>query len=121
MNKVGAGDVYMATIPGAEISEPGVEYYIEATDTAENTILRGFSFSPLVVSVGPAVARPTPVEPPTASKEPAKKKTNTLTYILIGLGAAALIGAASSGGGGGGGGSTEPATGSVDVTAPVPQ
>ncbi len=45
-------DHYAATLP--EIIAPSVEYYIRATDHAENAILHGHTFSPLTITVLPA-------------------------------------------------------------------
>ena len=49
MRELGTKDEYMATLP--EIAAPGIEYYIQATDNAGNTILHGHTFSPLTLTV----------------------------------------------------------------------
>lgn len=51
-------DIYAATIPGQAIQPPGLEYYIEATDVAGNTSLKGATFSPIRLSVQGDVATP---------------------------------------------------------------
>jgi len=48
-------NVYSATIPADDVIEPGIEYYIQASDKAGNMVLRGFSFSPLTVMVEPVL------------------------------------------------------------------
>lgn len=50
-------DTYLAELRKSEVQEPGVEYYIVATDKQGNSRSRGFSFEPLLLSVnGRAVA-----------------------------------------------------------------
>jgi len=49
MQRTPGSDDYAVEITGLEY--PGIEYYIQATDMAGNTLLNGYSFSPLVVSV----------------------------------------------------------------------
>ncbi len=44
-------DVFSAAVPVPEVRQPGLEYYIEATDYAGNHRLRGVGFSPLVLAV----------------------------------------------------------------------
>ena len=61
-------DFYMAIIPRDKVAEPGMEYYIQATDKAGNVVLRGFESEPLkmvvtedateVQGAGPALAKP---------------------------------------------------------------
>lgn len=51
MDSVG-NHLYSVTIPGQYVQEPGLEYYIEASDEAGNTtVFRGFEFSPLAIVV----------------------------------------------------------------------
>lgn len=52
------GDIYTATLSGDDMQAPGIEYYIQATDTSGNNLLHGYSFSPLVVNVSGAAAAP---------------------------------------------------------------
>jgi len=121
MRRLGSSDVYTATLEAGEVHEPGIEYYIQASDTAGNTLLHGYSFSPLKVGVAapaaaPAATAAAAAEKPPAGK-PALKKSEGPNWLLIGLGVVAV--AALAGGGGGGGGGTD--TGSVTIAAPEPQ
>ncbi|MCP4406929.1 MAG: hypothetical protein GY807_04060, partial [Gammaproteobacteria bacterium] len=45
MIAIGGQGVYTTTIPPEDMLAPGLEYYIQAADTAGNTVLRGFEFS----------------------------------------------------------------------------
>ena len=108
--------MYSVTIPGEWVKDPGIEYYIEATDSAGNALLRGFSYSPLVVYVNPP--QPSrPVAAANAQQESAGSKT--WIWILVGVGVAAGVALAASGGGGsdGGGGS---GTGTVIIGGELP-
>jgi len=119
MSRKQVTDNYSVTLP--EVIEPGVEYYIQATDLAGNTVLHGHTFSPLTISVSPgntpqveteeAVAF-MPQEGGNAAASPAKGINK---WMWIGLGVLA-VGAAASGGGGGG----DPTTGTVTITGPTP-
>jgi len=40
---------YSVTLPGTEVLNPGIEYYVQTEDLAGNTLLTGYSFSPLIV------------------------------------------------------------------------
>jgi hypothetical protein len=123
MNKIGETDVYAVTLGKDELVAPGIEYYIQAMDLAGNSLLHGYSFSPLVVNViapGETVAGETIREEPKA--EP-KKKTNT--WLWIGLGALALGAVAAAAGGGGGDSGTAANngggdTGTIVISAPPP-
>ncbi|NOX42114.1 MAG: hypothetical protein GXP19_00015 [Gammaproteobacteria bacterium] len=122
MRELGTDD-YSVTLP--EIMEPGVEYYIQATDQAGNTILHGHTFSPLTIVVSPdaapqegaegvvAIPQSTPLEGMAA--KPAEGKISK--WVWIGLGVVA-VGALAGGSGGGGG--TTPTTGTVTITGPTP-
>lgn len=44
-------DIYSAVIPGIDIMDPGIEYYIQVSDESGNVALRGLSFSPLTIMV----------------------------------------------------------------------
>jgi hypothetical protein len=132
-------ETYSASIPKEDAAEPGVEYYIQASDQAGNIALRGFSFSPLTVTVTPAAPEKKSDEAFTENLFPAEeravaiKSDPTVTnpwykkwWVWTIVGAVAIAGAAAAGGGGGGGGS-DPApngaggqTGAVNVTGPIP-
>ncbi|KPJ93770.1 MAG: hypothetical protein AMJ53_06565, partial [Gammaproteobacteria bacterium SG8_11] len=67
MNRLGDTDEYAVTLGKTELIEPGIEYYIQAMDLAGNSLLHGYSFSPLKVSViAPAAPK---VEAPVAVTE----------------------------------------------------
>jgi hypothetical protein len=126
MNRIGETDEYAVTLGKEALVEPGVEYYIQAMDLAGNSLLHGYSFSPLVVNViaptgeaEKAVAETGETIREESTAEP-KKKTNK--WIWIGLGALALgvVAAAAGGGGGGGGTSTDGGTGTIVISAPPP-
>ena len=59
-------DIYSATIPEAEVWEPAIEYYVQASDEAGNVALQGFSFDPLIVAVASVIP---PIEEEVASVE----------------------------------------------------
>jgi len=42
---------YSVVLPGTEVANPGIEYYVQTEDLAGNTLLTGYSFSPLIVKV----------------------------------------------------------------------
>jgi len=107
-------DVYTAIISGDEMQPPGIEYYIQATDTSGNNLLHGYSFSPLVVAVTGAAAV-APAKKPLAAKSKEEKSSNK--WLWIGLG---VLAAAALAGGGGGGGGTDTATLSITTSEPTP-
>lgn len=118
---IGQGsDTYSAIVDSAEMQEPGVEYYIQATDQAGNNLLHGYSFSPLTVSVSTAAIAKTATTttqetPKEISYTPKEESSNK--WLWIGLGV--LVVAAAAGGGGGGGG-TSTATLTINTTEPTP-
>ncbi|MCW9013778.1 MAG: hypothetical protein OQL06_08350 [Gammaproteobacteria bacterium] len=116
MQRVNTSDNYVANINADEIKAPGIEYYIQAMDLAGNTLLHGYSFSPLSVKLG-APARVATTKPP--ESEPMVKpedEDDSNKWLWIGLGILAV--GAAAGGGGGGGGGTDTATLTVTVTEP---
>ena len=100
MKPMGGSSLYMATIPGLTTDTSSIEYYIQAEDLAGNTLLRGYSFSPLVVSFGPAESPPAEEQEQQiksiTQKEPSSSPNK---WIWIGLGALALGAVAASSGG----------------------
>ncbi|MGI9302801.1 MAG: hypothetical protein ACR2RB_08855 [Gammaproteobacteria bacterium] len=119
MTKIKETAMYSATIPAESVQDPGIEYYIEATDTAGNALLRGFSYSPLIVSVAPPAAQSSIAAAPTTEKKPSGSKT--WLWVLVGVGVAAAAAVAASSGGGGsddGGGAT--GTGNVIIGGGLP-
>ena len=115
------GDAYTAIIPREDVLEPGMEYYVQASDKAGNVVLRGFSFEPLVVTVAPVL--PTMEFPPSEdlvlkTEGPPSKPWYKKWWVWTIVGAVAIGGAVAASGGGGGGG--DGSTGSATITAPVP-
>jgi len=96
-------DSFIYTAQLTATDSPGLEYYIQATDLAGNTLLFGYSFSPLTIAVVPAAIVDSTVKP-----DEEQKKSGISKWVWIGLGVVAA-GAALSGGGGG-----------SDTTAPPP-
>ena len=129
MNRMGESNEYAITLGKMDLVEPGIEYYIQAMDLAGNSLLHGYSFSPLAVNVvaptAPKAAAPEAVAEGETIREEApaeKKKTKTWVWIALGALAVGVIAAAAGGGGGGGdgGGTTTGDTGTVVITAPTP-
>ena len=120
MSKIANTDDYHATISADQILPPGVEYYVQAMDSAGNSVLHGYSFSPLSVKItngdtaNVATTDTIPITPP--------EEKSSKTWLWVGLGVLVLGLAAAAGGGGGGddGGSVEPTTGTVSITGSTP-
>jgi len=117
MHNVVGTDDYAATIHADQISVEGLEYYIQAADSAGNTLLHGYAFSPVIIAIKPPVADTTLTASTDPQPKPAKE-TSYKKWLWIGLGALA-VGAIAGGGGGGSddNGNKEP---SITVNAPVP-
>lgn len=104
---------YMIAIE-TDISEyQGLQYYIEAEDTAGNTTSRGYPYAPIVLPLEvPAARAPQVTEAPVATLPPAEGAGPEIGTggLLIGVGALLLLGALAGGGGGGSsdGGTTPP-------------
>ncbi|TAK00891.1 MAG: hypothetical protein EPO39_15175 [Candidatus Manganitrophaceae bacterium] len=129
---------FSTSIPTQDIAEPGVEYYIQASDKAGNIALRGFSFSPLTVTVTPALPEKKGTEEAFTEKVfPAEEKQTALKteatpdkpwykkWWVWAIAGAVVVGAAAAGGGGGGGGGGSPTsaggqTGSAAISGPTP-
>jgi hypothetical protein len=115
--KTQESDIYSAVIDADEMRTPGIEYYIQATDSSGNNLLHGYSFSPLLVTVSASAAAT--VATTSAGKEvnmAPKKEESSNKWLWIGLGVAAIAAAA----GGGGGGSSEPSTATLTITTTEP-
>jgi len=117
MRNVADTDDYVVTIRADQISVEGLEYYIQAADSAGNTLLHGYAFSPVIIAIKPPVADTTLTASTDPQPKPAKE-TSYKKWLWIGLGALA-VGAIAGGGGGGSddNGNKEP---SITVNAPVP-
>ena len=114
MDKIANTDDYHTTINSEFIKAPGFEYYVQAMDNAGNTVLYGYSFSPLsvkTVSDGTAVATSSTSSTVTETEESSNK------WLWIGLGvlAVGLVAA-----GGGGGGDSPPSTATLNINASDP-
>ena len=103
--------VYSVSIPPADLSPPGVEYYVEAADTMGNVSQDPFPSHPRVVMIN---QKDQPVKP-------AKSGKAKWLWALAGAVAAGAAIASNSGGGGGGGGDGGKEPGSLTVTASVPE
>lgn len=121
MRKTGdTSDEYTITLDSDILAEPGIEYYIQAVDVSGNSLLHGYSFSPLKVAIGAQ-----PVNTTDAEVVSAKPEESSYKWLWITLGVLAVGAIASGGGGGGGddGNTTKPDEGSSSliVTAPAPE
>ncbi|MCB1755778.1 MAG: hypothetical protein KDJ38_09660 [Gammaproteobacteria bacterium] len=117
MTPTSSGDVYMTELDASLLTPPGLEYYIQAEDTAGNTLLRGFTFEPLVLNVTEGADSSTLASE--SAKEVNESSLSSNKWLWIGLGVLAVGGLAAGGGGGGGGGSNDGDT--VTISAPIPQ
>ncbi len=112
--------VYTAQLTVAD--SPGLEYYIQATDLAGNTLLFGYSFSPLTIAVVPAAMGDIAIEngttTVTSSTKVGEEKSGISKWVWIGLGVV-VAGAALSGGGGGNDPEPLP-TGTLTISGPTP-
>jgi hypothetical protein len=130
MRNIPNTDEYSVTISASEIHGDGLEYYIQATDHAGNTLLLGYAFSPIAVLVEhQAVKEQVASAPAMDTTKPDKEYESKTSYkwLWIGLGVLAIgaIAAASGGsddGGGGGGVISSGPSGdpTVVINAPVP-
>lgn len=82
-------DAYFATPDN--IPEPGMEYYIQATDYEGNTLLHGHSFSPLTIKVKSNDGTETLAATPEASIQIAEESSGGISkWVWIGLGVLAV-------------------------------
>lgn len=120
-------DVFSVALGTNDLAAPGIEYYIQATDLAGNSVLYGYAFEPIKISVlsGPnSTADTTDTAFSDALNGDGKeKKKSGSKWIWIALGALAVgaIAAAASGGDDGGGDSGGGDSGTITVSGPVPQ
>ncbi len=110
--------VYTAQLTAAD--SPGLEYYIQATDLAGNTLLFGYSFSPLIIAVVPAtmddIATDNSNATAATSVKVGEEKSGISKWVWIGLGVV-VAGAALSGGGND---PEPPPTGTLTISGPTP-
>ncbi len=101
---------YSASIPQADLSPPGLEYYVEAVDAMGNVSQDPFPSHPLVVTINP--------------KDQPPKSTKT-KWLWVLAGAVAAGAALASGSGGDSGGGNVDVAGdsnsSLTVSAPLPE
>ena len=122
-------DVFSITLGSKDLAAPGIEYYIQATDMAGNSVLYGYSFEPIKLSVHSDADTPADTTDTAFSDalngDGNEKKKGVSKWVWIALGALAVgaVAAAASGGGGGddGGGTSGGDSGTVTVSGPVPQ
>lgn len=112
---------YVITLDSDVLEEPGIEYYIRAEDISGNSLLYGYSLSPLKVAVGEPF-----IDEADTSEITAKPEESSYKWLWITLGVLAVGALASGGSGGGdsGGGDTsgEPGgTASLVVSGPAPE
>ena len=114
MREIGTED-YSVTLPA--IMAPGIEYYIQATDQAGNTILHGHTFSPLTLAVSPDVLPQEGQDAMAVAPQDEKtEKKGVSKWVWIGLGVLAVGAIAASGGGD----TTVATTGTINITGPTP-
>ncbi len=93
MEKIAKTNNYHVVIDADKIKTPGVEYYVQAMDNAGNSVLHGYSFSPLSVKTDANAASIANASSSTTIET--KKSSNT--WLWVGLGVLA-VGLAASGG-----------------------
>ena len=120
MQNIKDSDEYIVTIKSDAIKPPGIEYYIQATDLAGNTLLHGYSFSPLsvkTIAAGAVVAASASGDVSMSPEEEDGLLSNKWFWVGIGV---LLVGAAAGGSdSGGSGGGTPSATLTVTTDEPV--
>lgn len=120
LQRIGQTDQYSVAID--TVQSPGIEYYLQATDLAGNTLLRGYSFSPLIINVNATDFSTTTSTVATLEPRPKMEteKSSSKKWLWIGLGVLAV--GAMAAGGGGGGSDPEPSTttGTVTITGRTP-
>ncbi len=114
MQLLGSTSLYTASVETEGVTANEIEYYIQAEDSSENVVLKGFAFDPLIrmIDEGSGAQETVAVSPDTYVEPIPKKKFNIL-YIALGVLALGAIAAAAGGGGGGsddddGGGTVNP-------------
>ena len=120
-------DDYTVTLGYEEAVEPGIEYYFQAIDYDGNSLLYGYSFSPLLLHIAKNPSKSTtdlaqdevpPVQTPTKTEE---KKINKWVWVGLGVLAAGVLAALA-----GGDDSTDsdsaakPDTGTIVIDGPAP-
>lgn len=99
MLRSGLTDLYIVTLEPKEVVQPGLDYYLEATDTTGNAVLEGFPLLPLTLPVGATTTKQN-VVPDSISEGNAESGISKKSWLWIGLGVLAAGALAASGGGG---------------------
>ena len=122
MDNIVNTDDYHTTIKSDQIKAPGVEYYVQAMDNAGNTLLHGYSFSPLSVKTTNGDAATVASGDTAAILASEEESSNTWLWIGLGVLAAGLVAVAAGGGGGDEptSGGDEPTTGTLTITGTTP-
>jgi len=92
-----SGDDFSAVL--SDLKEPGLEYYIQAGDQAENIVLRGHTFAPLTISVSTELNSFDNVNASLQKPTESNSKSGISNWVWVGLSALAVIAAVSSNGG----------------------
>lgn len=115
---------FVATIQASEVTSSKVEYYIQATDTNGNTVLRAGRLFPLSVAIEQSGEQ---VIVGDNQQEPdAEKSSYTWAWILGGIVVAGIVAAVALDSGGDDGGSSaatgneKSTTGNIEVVGPAP-
>jgi len=127
MTRVEDTDNYTATLGYEEAVEPGIEYYFQAKDYDGNSLLYGYSFSPLLLRIAKNPSESTidlaqddtpGVQSPNKTQQ---KKINNWVWVGLGVLAAGVVAALA-----GGDESTDsdsagkPDTGTIVIDGPAP-
>jgi len=119
-------DEYTITLSDTETQEPGIEYYFQAIDHAGNSLLYGYSFSPLLLNIAKNATQESPAQAQaekddqTLATKPARKVNK---WVWIGLSVIAVGVVAAIAGGGDDtdtNTATKPDTGTIVISGPGP-
>ena len=115
-------DSFVYTTQLTATDSAGLEYYIQATDLAGNTLLFGYSFSPLTIAVVPAamdaIATDNSNTTVATSVKVGEEKSGISKWVWIGLGV--VVAGAALSGDGGGNDPEPPPTGTLTISGPTP-
>jgi len=127
MYRIGDSNQFSVTLDEQYYKAPGIEYYIQATDTVENSLLHGYAFSPMTLVIQDVGTSTPGTEFGANSANDAAavdlgdtigEKGSRYKWLWIGLGVLA-VGALASGSGGGD--NPPPSSSSLDLTVPTPE
>jgi len=127
MTRVEGTDNYTVTLAYEEAVEPGIEYYFQAKDYDGNSLLYGYSFSPLLLPIAKNSSKSTTElaqdETPgvQAPQKTHKKKINKWVWVGLGVLAAGVFAAVAGGDESTDSGSAgKPETGTIVIDGPAP-